>query len=462
MRTIRSKSSFLTALAMIVGIMTRCGSLTEPVVDGGTHTGNPELVACVEALFDALETGDEWRVDYYVTAEDLDPAGIDPTRQSRTLSKRLSGAVAIASDTISVGDTIIDSDTIIIENTDVRSDTSVETETAIDTINGTIEGVAVTYTIESLVFDTIIAIDTLVSYDTIYLHDTLVFKQDYYFGEMDSASPESTKTAGPDSSWFPADSGTLERTEGSPFRNSSSAAVVGKTSDTLSAQLVSSLTQSYIEPQGTEVMLGYRDADGNGTLYEADSGRTPAAILTKRQFTGAARVELVCLFTAGADERFASVADNTIHSLVHYRYTDEMLDERVLFAGFRQTEKSVADKTLLFRFAPSDTIRYGKTEYWTSGDYLIRLRHLRVFGRVVQGIDSLVFSFQEISKSGGQPLTNVQFDADVYLSDGGVGDLTGVIDTSDGLVGDYSVGGKTYHVKARSRGAVTVEPVELE
>lgn len=438
-----------------------CTSPSGPVADGGTHTGNPDVTACVAALYEAMETGDEWRVDYYIDAGRLDPATIDPQLTPQGLAKRCVSGMSVGSakaqDTIVVVDTILKSDTLILERKTIHRDTIINPGELADTVDTALGGVPVRYVITSLVFDTIFSADTLVSYDTIFLVDTVLHERTYLADTIPATAPDTGDGAGENQR--AADSVTIEMKDVTPLVNTSDFSYTGGTADTVRTKWVSSLSKSYVSPEGTVVLVRYGDADGNGRLYEAAPGGMPAALLTERRIAGGAGIELSCRFNAGADTSFSSVGNNMIDSLVRLHYTGELLDERVLFLGLRSTSNAVADKAVLSRFIPTDSIRYTKTTFTAAGERMTRLDHSRVFMGRVENVDSLGFHLEGFTKGKGEALTSASFEALLHLRDESVGRFAGTIDTSDGLVGTYRLNGAIYRVRARGPGSVTVEQV---
>lgn len=463
MRLVRSILSLLVLATAFVPL--HCTSPSGPVADGGTHTGNPDMTACVEALYEAMETGDEWRVDYYVTPEQLDPSSIDPHTTTRELSKRGAGGASIASgaalDTIVIVDTLVLSDTHVEKSMEISRDTTYDTTAMIDTVDTLLGDIPVTYMISSLMFDTVVRIDTLVWYDTLLRIDTMHFHRSYFVGDgPTSSTPESTTTPSTGSEWEVADSGTWDKGGGELYQNASPVTRLDGSMVKASAVYVSSLARNYRAADGAVVVQRYDDADGNGTLYEADAGEIPAALLTERRIDGAGSTELWCRFDAGGDGRFASTADNPIDSLLRLRYRGEMLEERVVFHGLRSSSNAVADRAILSRFVPTDSVLYRKTVYVASGERLTRLDETRIYTGRVGYIDSLFFHLDGFSKGRGEALSAVSFEAVLRLRTGGDGRFTGTIDQNDGLVGRYRVGEALYRVTARGPKSVTIEKID--
>ncbi|MBD3316783.1 MAG: hypothetical protein GF344_13430 [Chitinivibrionales bacterium] len=160
-----------------------------------------------------------------------------------------------------------------------------------------------------------------------------------------------------------------------------------------------------------------------------------------------------------------------IDSLVYLRYSGVFLDERVTFSGMRGTTNAVADKAVIHRFAPSDSVRYHRTVFTAGGDLLERLEHVRIFTGTNKNIDSLSFGFDNLSRGSDGALGRASFEAVLHLPDGSAGLFSGTIgargEQHSGKVGEtgeltgvYRLGNERYRVRAQEPGSVTIESTD--
>ncbi len=439
MRTHRAILPLLCAAAAALTLV-RC-SVSPTVADGGTHTGNPDISACASALFDIMETGDEWHVGHYVDSQALDPsyidpsAGADPSEPYRTtLAKRAAVAETTVIDTILMYDTLFVNDTIIRQR--VESDT-------VDTVFG---GDTIMYINQWLALDTLIAVDTVVLVDTLVVIDTLPDRA-VTLEQYDSVQFMIYEDA--------ARNGTVPVPTG--IDTSQFNVLPAASSDVLSR------SGFYITPSGTQVFVEYRDADGDDLLFKAAQG-TPRALLRQRRVAGALAVYLESEFSAGADLTFSSFADNTVLSLVRYRVSGGDTTETVVYAA-PASGQAAADSAVLTinEYLPSDSVFSRKTRFSIaaagtspSTHSLAGITQTLLYRRGEVDKVVVVVVPQSLVGKGASPGV-ASFSAQIVSAENDTTSLQGTVDPQTGISGTYSGTWGTSTVSVALDGTIEVE-----
>lgn len=457
----------LTAVSCIAAVLSMCS--TEPLVDGGTHTGNPDISACASAVFDLMGSS-AWHIEEY-----LDTSGLDPS----VISAPQSGGVIVMAKTLAAAQSpdsvIYYRSTVLIPDTNYINDTLTSVSVVSDTIVDVSGGDTTVYITDSLIVDSVLVTDTVISVDTVFIVDSIPASE---WSGIDSAS-----ITGNDAMIIPQYSLDLDSTYYDPADTSvnyvfrervSDMPVVVKAGDANfsvnNARNVMSMSKLYVEADATEVFVRYSDADGDNMLFSASSGMIPQALLEETRTRGGAKVSsLSAVFHAGEDRIFPYRSDNSVISLARHLFEGGDTAESVVYTTPQGDINSIESRLLTIeRYMPNDSVFYRKATFTIDpGTDVLLSSDDRMEGTVL----SFVFSrglvarlqitavpegVQGWSKEGAPgPLA---FQAVMTFSDGSMTSLSGRCDPVSGISGSYESAGSVSEVTVGPDGEIVLTP----
>lgn len=456
-----SKLLRLTAIglqALVVALLgPACSSgPTDPVADGGTHTGNPYVVAAV--VMSLAGTGDEWHVDHYVDRSQLDPASIAPPvgrATAKPLAKRLAGSTTSADP----------AGTMLLSRQEIVVDTLYEEYVVWDTVY--VDGAR--YVTETVVRDLVFIRDTITVVDTVLVWAPGAEGVD----SLDSANAVDSGVAPSFRSevlspvmFCGSDYDAASRTVDYVFEQEDETWSVQAADDayTVNVAVVSRISQVYEAGDGSVVQTSYTDRDGDDLLYTASADSVPQVRLVRTTSQSDGKVVLCTEFDAGSDGVFTTTADNTILSLFHYRLVgaDTMAIASYVFS---QHGSTVYGTLRVTEFPTVDTIVRVITEYNSVGGLNVSSHRLdRVAQTIFYDTDTVGSVTVVLEPRGtvtpGQNIVSAEVDAMVNLEDRSIGRLTGSIE-SGRLDAVYIYGSCQYRVTSGADGAISIEEINI-
>ncbi len=457
---------------VLVAHLMRCSSPSEPVVDGGTHTGNPDITAAASIVFQLASLDTAWHIDAYLPAEYLNPGNAVPGTPglvSNTvggLAKKTadSGRIYVWIDTIVLVDTIYQYDTLL------AIDTILDTSYIVsDTLDTLIDSDSVTYISDSLAHETVLAVDTVVLTDTIFRVDTLFVTDTLVLDDRMSApyaperSPSLIRSDGEltygnepryDSTDFEGGDTTFryyfpEYPHGNYFASPADE-VVRKSSKGMNA-----LRKTY-KSGDLAVSLHYYDKDGDGLLYPGQEGENAVIGLTEHRSRGVFRQVLRGTFDQGEDGRPATYQDNRLDYMNRVRVTNGDTVEVVeynpevetdtLYLTVREFEPSdtVFDSHTRFAVLPGIARRLSHDDRLAAITQTVKFRFSRHSERAVKKIDARLTPINPLNAVEG--ITKAELSVVIHYFSGLNALFVGTFSPEDGIKGIFSEGEKETEV----------------
>jgi hypothetical protein len=446
----------------------RCGSAPTEHAGGGTHTGNPVVVACVKAAFDMSETGNAWKLTRHLPPERLNPASIEPGAGAAGLMKAgVSVRAAAPTDTFAVVDTFYNYDTTVLVHRYVETDTITLQTLVRDTVD-TVAGGEPSRFITSYLVDSVhYVFDTLEQVDTIAKIDTLVVYRTYYLVDSTLQSPtdESASPVTGDPSRYEGD---IDRKYSSPpSQVSRNVYPIGTSFDGReSARNVAALNRSYRTSAGIAVSASYGDGDGDGLLFSAHEGVVPLATLDERRIgTEGSTVVNTAMLGAGNDRSLRASGDNVLQSLtqVHLKGSDT-----TGIVTFLLNETSGEPVLRLIDRNPADSVvqvqrRYFLRDAGTAASMDGRLSAIRGtcdFADSHKDIRQLEISLDNLAIGATGTVASASFVVSCTTPRGTSATMIGILDDSRTITASFRHEGRQYEITARkgSDGRIEIEP----
>lgn len=298
------------------------GCMVQPteVADGGTHTGNPDISAAVDAVRQLYNAVDEQQVEKHLDTSALNPTALleqsSQNFDTRMLAKKMQTISPASRDTIYIIDTLLITDTTYIHDTlvsrTVRKDTTVR-----ETDDGQEELI-----VERSIVDSVIVYDTILAMDSLFLVDTIVTRDSFFDGE--NQSPVLTAPGSVNRSYklvsanqnyvytvLSADSLMhVFEYEGDTVFLSVSPDKYNITFEAVSN--IQQLEKNLIRGDA-HVHTLYRDQDGDSLLFMAQQG-WPHIMLTQKLDSAGYVTSKTVVFDHGLDFNFSTISDNTVRS----------------------------------------------------------------------------------------------------------------------------------------------------
>jgi hypothetical protein len=449
----------MKARTLSLGILAICGILTRcsvEVVDGGTHTGNPDITACASALYQLLDSDSSWRIEAYISATQLDPATLIPPANAipglaKTASTSPDSSPAYFEKIVLVPDTNYINDTFV---RDTIIHTSMHTIIGNDTQS---------FVVDSLHRDSIIVIDTIIKLDTVIIKDSLPFISQSPENRLNDTTLSIVIHVAPK-----YDAITYHPGDTAPVINFTDAETNSRTSYPVSAgnysiaslQSVASLSKTYHDQYATAITITYSDDDGDQRLLQATPGTIPRALVVESRTNGSTTEILKARFDAGVDTSFSTTTDNMVHSLAHYTIIDQ--DTTLSTIYNRDLPESTRHNAMHIQrkeSSPNPNIFYRETHYSIFPDNATgsssndSLNQTIVYSR--DPVARIVLSISPALRSA--PLGPHSFKATITLLDGQTTTLVGTVDSVTGISAEYSAHGATQHVAVDKEGEIAIE-----
>lgn len=466
----------LLSIALVAHLI-RCSSPSEPVVDGGTHTGNPDITAAASIVFQMASLDTAWHIDAYLPPEYLNPENAVPGNPGLVpntvggLAKKTADSTRIYVwvDTIVLVDTMYQYDTLLAIDTIL--DTSYIVSDTLDTLIGSD---SVIYISDSLAHETVLAVDTVVLTDTIFRVDTL-FVTDTLMVNESKSTP-----------YVPGRSPSLiisdgDLAYGNEPRYDSAGFELGDTtfryyfpgyarSDYLSSpadELVRkstrgtyALRKSY-DSGDLAVSLHYYDKDGDGLLYPKQEGENAVIGLAEHRSRGVFRQVLRGAFDQGEDGRPATYEDNRLDYMNRVLVTngdtvevveynpDEKTDTLYLTVREFEPSDTVFDRRTRFAVLPGIARRLSHDDRLSAITQTVKFRFSRHSERPVKRIDARLTPMN--SPNAVEGITKAEFSAVIHYFSGPTALFVGTFSPEEGIKGVFSKGEKETEVIIPSR-----------
>ncbi|MDG5816115.1 hypothetical protein QA601_13560 [Chitinispirillales bacterium ANBcel5] len=432
-------------------------------VASGTETGNPVITELAFALFDVIDSTDQWEPQHYLVdgTEQLDPAriyqdfgGVVLAKQAQTLSTEQEKEFKV----IEREDTVIYSIPIIIADTLIEfSDT---TQLLINDSGDSVY-LSRSYRNEIIITDTISVFDTVtvISYDTLYLD-----------GESGRSSPIEIVTGSANHE------GTVINKDGSvsysilmSYRHASYSSMMPSSPHLIihQADNLMSLSREY-KQDGVAIVEQYSGYEPQDTIFSKRTySSTQYALLNASYTTPATSINLDVLFCNGEDYNFQNTSNNNIYTLERKISENGSIREKVLFGVDDENARSLS--TQISKYFPSDTKRRSyNTHYFLKGDTekpghhhlaLAAMKQSRVYSQGEVDEMHIEFSFEtELKRS--QSATNAKVSARVVSAREVESIFEGRIDRSSGTaIGVLEMDGKDYAVRLFRSGTFIMDEI---
>ncbi len=457
-----------------IGLLARCTSPSEPVADGGTHTGNPDISAAASVVFQLASLDTAWHIDGYLPPEYLNPEKAAPGAL-HSVPGTVGGLGKRAADS---GDVYIWVDTIVLADTSYRYDTLLEIDTVLDTsfiVSDTLDTLigsdSVRYISDSLAHETVVAIDTVILTDTIFHTDTLLVTDTISVGEGAAAPP------------VPGDGTNLTIVNGKTGyanepRYDSTGFERGDT--TFKYYFPGYARQEYLSSPADEVVytgtkgayalrksyvngdmavwLHYYDEDGDGYLYPLQGGADAVIGLTEHRARNQSRQILQGTFDQGKDGHPSTSADNRLYHMRRVLVTNGDTVESVAYSTDEQQSDTLT--VTLLETDPSDTVFVSRTRFAVLPGAARRLSHddrLGAVGRVVKfrfspyteravkQIDAVLLP--SVSLSPAERFKKTEFRVTVHYFSGDTAIFTGRYDAQEGISGSFVRGDQVTEIQ---------------
>jgi len=451
--------SFFVFSLLVVVVQFRCS--TDPVAGGGgTHTGNPAVVACTELAFEITDQSYQWHPDHFVDRQRLNPhASLFHTDASSelylSLNKRNGGnEIQTNIDTLILIDTQLIYDTVYLIDT-LYDTVLITSDTTFENYNHTpVPVISDSVTIKLVVFH-----DTVIHTDSLFIHDTLFIEQ---VGEKNSNDSSDSPTA---IEYFEGGSGyTYRSSVDVPLNQRLGDIVVDLEGelilenyqlidgiDIYTAYLFSSRKAWYTTEDSASVFVAYKSQVTDFSLSKY-SVINLERWLTESYESKNFKKEMLVHFNAGDDERFSETHDNTIMSIFISSQKKDHSTSEIVYIDSLGTDTLTLQGVVLYKndnryvkhvenvFIPHDSVqRTAQAKLQTVKNEILYRKGT---------IDNLSVDFtppQLIGKN--EELTVGYLNGIVRYSDGREIEIQGDFDRGNGFTGTIDIDGVVYSVR---------------
>jgi hypothetical protein len=435
-----SRRVSLTIIVAAIGcLLSRCSVSPSGYVDGGTHTGNPEVVACASAIFGLFEADSAWRIATYLDSGKLNPASIAPPANG--LGK--TSAASSPADSV-----VLRLQTVLIPDTHFVNDTIVRDSIISIAINTTVNGEAQTFLVDTLRRDSVFITDTLITYDTLIVSDTLRGSANKF--SSDTATNTEYKQG------LRYDSVTYAGSQGSPYYIFSdmtgpqikNADVPAAKFTITSLSAVMSFATAWQTPDATVVRQRYTDADGDKRLFAAGGNITPVVWYTESKTASRWSQALTATIDAGADADFTARGDNRVRLFSRATMRDNDTVSLINYINDATTDTAMLR---IHEIRPATDIFDRLTAYTIvadTHDLPAAIDASLVYNRGV--VDRIVMRLTQLAAH------RYAFDATITLIGGEITTLAGSADAVTGIEAGYTHGAIRDSVSVDRDGKVTI------